>query len=99
MKKLKQYGKKPFSTAVIHGGPGVAGEMAPVTRELASDWGILEPIQTAMSLEAQVEELKTVLENNSNLPVTLIGFSWGAWLSFIVAARYPAIITKPFKHH
>ena len=25
-------------------------------------------------------------------PVTLIGFSWGAWLSFILAARYPALV-------
>ncbi|MFH1616391.1 MAG: alpha/beta hydrolase [Planctomycetota bacterium] len=56
--------------------------------------GILEPIQTAVSIEGQVEELKTVLENNADLPTTLVGFSWGAWLSFIVAARYPAIIKK-----
>ena len=27
-------------------------------------------------------------------PVVLIGFSWGAWLSYIVAARYPALIRK-----
>lgn len=91
---LRKYGKSPFSIAVVHGGPGVAGEMGPVARELAACWGILEPIQTAMSLEGQVEELKTVLENNDDLPITLIGFSWGAWLSFLVAARYPAIIKK-----
>lgn len=94
MKNLKKYGKPPFSVAVIHGGPGAAGEMAPVACELASGWGVLEPIQTAMSLEGQVENLKTVLENNGDLPVTLIGFSWGAWLSFIIAARYPAIVKK-----
>jgi pimeloyl-ACP methyl ester carboxylesterase len=68
--------------------------MAPVARELASDWGVLEPIQTATSLEGQVEELRTVLESHADLPVTLIGFSWGAWLSFIVAARYPPLIHK-----
>ena len=68
--------------------------MAPVARELASDWGVLEPLQTAASLEGQIEELKIVLEKNADLPVTLIGFSWGAWLSFIVAANYPAFIKK-----
>jgi len=94
MKKLRKYGKAPFCIAVIHGGPGAAGEMAPVACELSSDCGVLEPIQTRASLEGQVEELKTVLENNADLPVTLIGFSWGAWLSFIVAARYPEIIKK-----
>jgi pimeloyl-ACP methyl ester carboxylesterase len=94
MKNLREYGGAPFSVAVIHGGPGAAGEMAPVAHRLASSWGVLEPVQTAMSLEGQVEELKSVLEDNADTPVTLIGFSWGAWLSFIVAARYPAIIEK-----
>ncbi|MDY7042547.1 MAG: alpha/beta hydrolase, partial [Chloroflexota bacterium] len=68
--------------------------MAPVARELASGRGVLEPLQTATSLEGQVEELRRSLENYGDLPINLIGFSWGAWLSFIVAARYPAIIEK-----
>ena len=68
--------------------------MAPVARRLASGWGVLEPIQTATSLKGQVEELRTALESYGDLPVTVIGFSWGAWLSFIVAAHYPTIIKK-----
>lgn len=68
--------------------------MAPVARELAANRSVLEPIQTATSLDGQVTELKSVLENHGELPVTLIGFSWGAWLSYIVAARYPAIVKK-----
>jgi len=68
--------------------------MAPVARELASGWGVLEPLQTAASLEGQIEELRAVLEKNADLPATLIGFSWGAWLGFIVAADYPALVRK-----
>ena len=68
--------------------------MAPVARELASGRGVLEPLQTAASLKGQVDELRTVLEQNGDVPVTLIGFSWGAWLSFIVAARYPLLVKK-----
>jgi len=94
MKNLRTYGRTPFSAAVIHGGPGAPGEMAPVARELASDWGVLEPLQTAASLKGQILELKAVLEKNGDLPVTLIGFSWGAWLSFISAAYYPTIVKK-----
>jgi pimeloyl-ACP methyl ester carboxylesterase len=94
MKQLRTYGKAPFTVAVIHGGPGAGGEMAPVARELSANWGVLEPIQTATSLEGQVEELRTVLNNDGDAPLTLIGFSWGAWLSFIVTARYPAPIKK-----
>ncbi|MCQ9208646.1 MAG: alpha/beta hydrolase, partial [Omnitrophica bacterium] len=55
---------------------------------------VLEPIQTGASLERQIEDLKTVLEKKADLPVILIGFSWGAWLSFIFAANYPAFVKK-----
>jgi pimeloyl-ACP methyl ester carboxylesterase len=94
MRNLRKYGRAPFSVAVIHGGPGAPGEMAPVARELASGWGVLEPLQTAASIEGQMEELKTVLRKNADAPVTLIGYSWGAWLSFILVANYPAIAKK-----
>ncbi len=94
MNNLRTYGKKPFRVAVIHGGPGARGEMAPVARELAARQGILEPLQTATSLKEQIEELRTVLEEHGDLPLTLLGFSWGAWLGFLVAARYPAIVSK-----
>jgi len=94
MNNLRLYGNKPFNVAVIHGGPGAPGEMAPIARELSSVRGVLEPLQTATSLEGQVEELHTVLKQNGDLPVTLIGFSWGAMLSFIFAARYPSFVIK-----
>jgi len=94
MKNLRKYGNKPFPVAVIHGGPGAPGEMAPVARELSSIMGVLEPLQTAATLEGQVRELKAVLAKNAALPVTLIGFSWGALLSFIFAARYPSLVRK-----
>jgi pimeloyl-ACP methyl ester carboxylesterase len=94
MNNLRVYGNKPFNTVVVHGGPGAPGEMAPVARELTPDWGVLEPLQTATSLEGQVQELRTVLKENADLPVTLIGWSWGAWLSFILAAQYPSFVRK-----
>lgn len=94
MKNLRIYGKAPFNVAVIHGGPGAPGSVAPVAQGLSSKWGVLEPFQTATSLEGQIQELKTVLEENSDFPVTLIGHSWGALLSFILAARYSALTSK-----
>ncbi len=94
MKNLRRYGKQPFSVAVIHGGPGAPGEVAPVARELSSITGVLEPLQTAATLEGHLQELKAVLEKNGALPVTLIGHSWGAMLSFIFTARYTALVKK-----
>jgi pimeloyl-ACP methyl ester carboxylesterase len=90
----RTYGSAPYTVAVVHGGPGAAGEMAPVARALAHDRGIVEPLQTATSLEGQVEELRVTLTSYTALPVVLIGFSWGAWLSYIVAAQYPALVRK-----
>ncbi len=92
--KLRIYGQKPFRVAVIHGGPGAPGEMAPVARELSSVAGVLEPMQTAMSLEGQVRELHDTLEEKGEFPLTLIGWSWGAMLSFIFAARHPSSVAK-----
>jgi len=90
----RKYGSGPFSVAVVHGGPGAAGEMAPVARRLSARRGVLEPMQTACSLSAQGEELKELLEDGADLPVTLIGFSWGAWLSFILTACHPDMVKK-----
>lgn len=94
MNNLRIYGKAPFTVAVIHGGPGAAGEMAPVAIELSRDHGVLEPLQTAFSIEGQVCELRSILEEHGDTPVTLIGHSWGAWLSIIFAARYPGLVEK-----
>ncbi len=94
MKSLRKYGKEPFSVVVVHGGPGAGGEMAPVARELSRGRGVLEPMQTEASLKGQVEELRIVLEKNGDLPVTLIGFSWGAWLGYLFAGEYPESVKK-----
>ena len=45
MKNLRVYGNRPYGIAVIHGGPGAMGAMAPVARELAAIRGVLEPLQ------------------------------------------------------
>jgi len=91
---LRKYGNAPYKIAVVHGGPGAAGEMAPVARELSTITGVLEPLQTATTLKGQAEELISVLKENGDLPVTLIGYSWGAFLSYIVAAQHQPVVRK-----
>ena len=94
MINLRTYGESPFHIAVIHGGPGASGTMAPVARELSSKWGILEPLQTAKTLQGQVLELHDVLIKRGDPPIILVGFSWGAILSYIFSATYPQIVQK-----
>ncbi|RPI39457.1 MAG: alpha/beta hydrolase [Methanoregulaceae archaeon] len=94
MKTVRHWGHGPYSLAVIHGGPGAPGEVAPVARELSSVTGVLEPFQAATTLDGQVQELRSVLEEDAQVPVTLVGFSWGAFLACMTAARYPSLVRK-----
>ena len=77
MNNLRKYGIGPFSVAVIHGGPGASGSMAPVAKELSLACGILEPLQTSASIEGQLQELLAILKKQGDFPITLIGHSWG----------------------
>jgi len=102
----RYYGNPPYNIAVIHGGPGAIGEMAPVARALAPDYGVLEPLQTQTTLQGQVDELGVILGSTADLPVVLVGFSWGAWLSYMVTARFPGMVKKlilvgsgPYENH
>jgi pimeloyl-ACP methyl ester carboxylesterase len=94
MTNPRTYGNPPYATAVIHGGPGAAGGMAPVAKELSRRRGILEPLQTEPTVDGQVRELHSLLQKHADLPVTMIGHSWGAWLSFIFASRYTGMVKK-----
>ena len=94
MESLRTYGQPPLDVALVHGGPGARGEMEPVARELAPDRGVLEPLQAATTLQGQVEELSAAIGASADWPVSLVGFSWGAWLSYIVAAQRPTLVKK-----
>jgi len=94
MKPLRKYGRSPYTVAVLHGGPGACGDAAPIAKALSSDYGVLEPMQLADSISGQIRELELVLKKNTNVPITLIGYSWGAWLAFIFAAKHPGMVKK-----
>jgi pimeloyl-ACP methyl ester carboxylesterase len=94
MDSFRKYGTDPIEVAVIHGGPGAPGGMAPVAKELSKDFGVIEPFQSGQTVESQVEELHTILKRNVKLPVKLVGWSWGAMLSFIFSSRYPDYVQK-----
>lgn len=93
---VKKVWKIPILTVVVHGGPGAPGEMRPGVKELSKVFGVLERLQSADSINGQREELKTQIESNTSLPVTLIGFSWGAWLSYLLTTKYPKLIKSLF---
>ena len=94
MTTIRKYGQEPFLVALLHGGPGAPGEMKPVAEHLSNDFGILEFLQTAKSVEGQIEELHNQLSLSADLPAVLIGYSWGAWLGFLFAGKYPDLVKK-----
>ncbi len=94
MSNCRTYGKSPYKVALLHGGPGAAGSLKELAQMLSNECGILEALQTKDSIAGQVEELKAVLDQHAELPVTLIGHSWGAMLGFIFAATHPTYVNK-----
>ncbi len=94
IKNLRKYGKEPYTIVVVHGGPGAPGEMSSVAKELSKKFGVLEPLQTKDSIKDQIDELKETIIKNTNEPITLIGWSWGAWLSILLASKFPKLIKK-----
>lgn len=94
MKPLRIWGEAPYKAAVVHGGPGSAGALGPLARELSKSVGVLEPLQTKKSIDGQIKELAAILKKSAVIPVVLIGHSWGAILSYLTAARYLNLVKK-----
>ena len=92
MKNPRIYGDAPYKIAVLHGGPGAPGEVAPVARELSTIYGTLEPIQTSNSIDGLIRELHTIFTNHAEFPITLVGHSWGSILGTLVVSSYPELI-------
>lgn len=91
---IRQFGKPPFTAALIHGGPGAQDALLPLARELSRYTGILAPAQTQFSIEALLEELNEDIYGSVIRPVTLVGHSWGAWLAMLYTARHPEIVKE-----
>lgn len=94
MENYRIYGNGAIDTAVIHGGPGAAGSVATVAKELSVKRAVIEPLQTKDSIAGQVDELKEVIKTHCSGPVNLIGHSWGAWLACLFAASHPLSVKK-----
>lgn len=102
---VRFYGDAPYRVSVIHGGPGAPGSVAPVARGLAaSGISAMEPLQTATTMQGQIDELAETIRPYA--PLVLAGHSWGAWLAYLTAAAYPDLVSKlilissgPFESH
>ncbi len=94
MKSVRIHGKSPFNVAVIHGGPGAAGDLYPLAKGMSGFAGIVEPLQTKQSIGEIVKELHQQIHEFADLPLTFIGHSWGAWLSVIYTAKFKKDVAR-----
>lgn len=92
--RCRRHGAAPWTVAVLHGGPGAAGEVAPVVEALSARRGVLEPHQRAPSVAGQLAELAAQLDAQGAGPLALVGHAWGAWLAWLFAARHPERVTR-----
>ena len=88
------YGTSPYSLVLVHGGPGAVGSLAPIANARAPYFGVLEPWQSRLTVSELVEELHDQLISHTTFPMTILGHSWGAWLSLLFAHRYPAMVQQ-----
>ncbi len=96
---LRLYGESGHRVIVLHGGPGAPGTMAPVARELAANFRVIEPFQrrsgaVPLTVARHIADLsdiaETVVEGDGR-PPAILGSSWGAMLALAFAAEEPAL--------
>ena len=97
MIELRRYGTAGREVIVLHGGPGAAGYMAPVARELCDEFRVLEPLQrrsgdVPVTVARHVEDLREVVaECCTQDSPAIVGSSWGAQLALAFAATHPTL--------
>lgn len=91
---VRIYGAPPYRAAVVHGGPGAPGTAGGLALGLSQFCGVLEPLQSRLSLRELLDELTAQLQEFLPAPCVLIGHSFGAWLCAMLTAERPELIRK-----
>ena len=98
MQHVRRYGKSGPEIILLHGGPGAPGEVAPIGRELADAFRLVEPFQRSsgpepLTVARHVDDLqRLVVSGGMEHKPTVLGFSWGAMLTLAYAAAHPAFV-------
>jgi pimeloyl-ACP methyl ester carboxylesterase len=93
---VRAYGSQGPPVIVLHGGPAAAGEVAPLARELADRFQVLEPWQRGsgkrpLTVQRHVEDLRDLVAacGQAWRRPAIVGHSWGAMLALVYAASHP----------
>jgi pimeloyl-ACP methyl ester carboxylesterase len=91
---FRTWGNAPYRILIVHGGPGAAGELALVSMEISKSISCIELLQTKTKVEEEIQEIFDVISKNLQIPIILVGHSWGALISILFAARFPNVAQK-----
>lgn len=91
--QVRAYGVSGPLVIVLHGGPGAAGEAAPLARGLADSFQVLEPFQRGSGSEPltvahHVADLHDLVRSRGVAQPALVGESWGAMLALAYTAAH-----------
>ena len=91
---FRKFGPPPHTLVLVHGGPGAAGSLGALARELSRTTGVIDAYQTGYNIPSLLEELHAIITRHASTPVVLLGHSWGAWLSLLFAGRHSPLVRK-----
>lgn len=94
MESSRTYGNPPYKVVLVHGGPGASGYLSPLAKRISENTGVVEVLNGASTITDQSYELYEEIIRQCDLPVIVIGHSWGAWLSWIFTAKFPHLVSK-----
>lgn len=93
--QTRRYGTAGPTVVLLHGGPGAAGYMAPVARQLSEHFAVIEPFQrkgdpnAPLTVAQHIADLDAVIGTYcSEEKPLLAGHSWGAMLALAYAAEH-----------
>lgn len=88
------HGDKPLNIMTLHGGPGALGELRKLSIKISEHKGVIEYLQTGDSITLLLSDMNKIIADQTDQAISLIGYSWGAWLAMIYAALYPEKVAK-----
>jgi pimeloyl-ACP methyl ester carboxylesterase len=94
---VRLYGESGPAVLLLHGGPGAAGYMAPIARELSDSFRVIEPFQRRrenepLTVRRHTDDLNDVITQYcTDEQPAIVGHSWGAMLALAYAAEHPTV--------
>jgi|AntRauTorckE6833_2_1112554.scaffolds.fasta_scaffold00234_36 pimeloyl-ACP methyl ester carboxylesterase len=94
MENYKLHGLKPYKVLTLHGGPGALGELSELSKELSNEHSVIEHLQVKDTINLLLDDIKKTITEQAETPVTIIGYSWGAWLAILFTSKYQKLVEK-----